>query len=300
MKKHHFSFSLLPVAAIALMFLSSCQKNNTPVTQPVTSGQSGQLMTATNAVYTSGVSDNETMNVVVVSADVTDSLSNCATITFAPSRSVFPHQKIIDFGSGCPGADGHTRKGKKIVTVLVDPKTAAPGDEISEITFENYYFDTINITGVVKAYLVSSNNPGPRVMKFVSEKSIFSPDGSKNIINSTHEVTQTAGANTMMRSDDVFQIAGHAEGTETLDGATIFTWTSDVDSTHPVIKPAACNYRTQGGLNINIHLLTGGDALFTEYLDYGDGSCDNTATLSINGGTPKQVTLPLFFWPLSL
>ncbi len=300
MKKYVLSYRLLPVIAIVFFVFQSCQKSKAPIMQAATVSQQAQLMAATNVVYSSGVTDNESLNDLMASAETADSAAPCAIITFAPSRTVYPHQKTVDFGTGCTGSDGRTRRGKKIVTVFVDSKTAAAGAELSEVTFENYYVDTINITGVVKSYLLTSGTPGPRVIKVVSEKSIFSPNGSKNIISGTHELTQIEGGATTTRTDDVFEITGHAEGTETLDGATIFKWTSDVDDANIVIKPVACSYRTKGGLKISIDLLQGGDAMFTEYLDYGDGSCDNMATLSINGGTPQSVTLPLYFWPLGL
>ena len=300
MKKHHFFYLLVPVTTVACMLISSCQKSNNPVTQPITTGQGVQLMAATNALHTSTVSDNESVNDVVASADVIDSSSHCAIITFNPSKSVYPHQKIIDYGSGCPADDGHTRKGKKIITVLIDPKNAAPGDEITEITFENYYLDSNNITGVIKGYLLSSNNPGPRQMKFISDKTIFSPNGDKNIVKGTHIFTLVEGANTIKRKDDVYQITGYAEGSESLDSSTIFTWTTEIDSAHPVIKPVECDHRTKGGVKINIHVLKAVDSTYTAYLDYGDGTCDEKATLSINGSAPKDIMLPLSFWPFNL
>lgn len=300
MKKKFFSLKGLLFVTAGFLSFQACQKANTPVASTVSTPQQSQLMGATNAIFMSNVSESESFNDVIASADSLDSTATCAIVTFIPSKTVFPHQKIIDFGTGCTGIDGHTRKGKKIVTVFVDPKNATPESELSEVTFDNFYLDSINITGVVKSYLVSSSDPGPKVIKVVSEKSIFSPNGDRNNSNGTHYWTQTEGGNTLKRMDDVYTITGHAEGTETLDGATIFNWTSDVDAMHPVIKPVDCGFRTMGGLNITIHLLTGGDASFTEYLDYGDGSCDNTATLSINGGTPQTITLPILFWPLNL
>ncbi len=298
MKKYVLSYRLLPAIAIVFFVFQSCQKSKVPVAQAATVTQQAQLLAATNVIYAAGVSDNESLNDLMASAESADSAAPCAVITFTPSRTVYPHQKTVDFGTGCTGPDGRTRRGKKIVTVFVDSKTATAGAELSEVTFENYYVDTINITGVVKSYLVATTTPGPRVIKIVSEKSIFSPNGSKNVITGTHEITQIEGGTTATRADDVFQITGHAEGTETLAGTTIFNWTSDVDEDNKVIKPVACDYRTKGGLKISIDLLQGGDAMFTEYLDYGDGSCDNMATLSINGGIPQAITLPLYFWPL--
>ena len=77
---------------------------------------------------------------------------------------------------------------------------------------------------------------------------------------------------------------------------------SHLDLAHPLIKPFACKYRVQGVVTADIHLANApkGDLIqLDERLDYGNGECDDIATLSINGGAAKQVTLPLRFWPLN-
>ena len=103
------------------------------------------------------------------------------------------------------------------------------------------------------------------------------------------------GGNTNAISDDVYQITGHSEGKETLGNVEAINWQSDVDKNNPVIKPQACKRKVQGGMIVKIKIKACKD--LNEYLDYGDGSCDNRATLTINGSAPQQVTLPLRFWP---
>jgi len=188
----------------------------------------------------------------------------------------------------------------KIITVYANPLTAPAGTLVSKTTFSNFYVDGIKVTGDVRIYIDAPANPGPEVIKLVVDKKLRSSNGDMKTFTAMNFWKQTAGAATSIREDDVFEITGIEAGSEVLDGATAIDWTAKTDSLHPVIKRGDCNYRTQGAINIQLHISTGGGSNFTEYLDYGDGTCDNKATLSINGGMPQEVTLPLFFWPLSL
>jgi hypothetical protein len=90
---------------------------------------------------------------------------------------------------------------------------------------------------------------------------------------------------------------GHAEGKETLGNVQANNWQSDIDKNNVVIKPQSCKRRVEGGVIVKINIK--GSNTLNEYLDYGDGSCDNLATLNINGGEPQLVSLPLRFWPLN-
>ena len=77
-------------------------------------------------------------------------------------------------------------------------------------------------------------------------------------------------------------------------------WTSNTDPLHPVIKLATVITEHGAACKLAFIMCTGGGGISTEYLDYGGGNRDNNATLSINGGTPQAVTLPLVFFPLSV
>jgi len=302
------SKKLLPLLAAFLVFIVSCQKsNNTSQTTSQTAEtaqQKAMLMSVTNDVYTSGsIADenySDAVNNGVMTNGTDGGAQSCRVVTYIPSDSVYPHQTIINFGNGCLGPDGVTRKGEKIVTNYVNPATAAAGTEITSTTFSNYSEDSIAVQGEVKVYVKTTGTPGPLVLQYVDNLTYVATNGSIKSAYGVHYWTQIAGASTVTKSDDVFSITGTSQGAEVLDGATLLTFTATVDNLNPVIKPTACYFRTQGAENVNINLISGGAATFNEHLDYGNGTCDNVATLSIDGGTPQSVTLPLQFWPLSL
>ena len=292
----YYTRSLVAAAALVCITAASCKKDNNP-SAPAQSETETLLMNATNDIVSFANQESQDVGDVVES-DNPD--STCRTVTYDPSRTVYPHVTTIDFGSGCTGGDGLVRTGKKIITVYANAATAASGTLLSQTTFSDFTIDGVNVAGTVQTYLEASPSPGPKVLKVVANKSLTASDGDSKIFTATSYWTQIEGAGTETRQDDVYQITTNAEGNETLDGATAIQWTSHTDTLHPVIKPISCSFRTQGGLNIDLHVITNGGADFTEYLDYGNGDCDNKATLSINGGIPQEVTLPLLFWPLSL
>ena len=100
-------------------------------------------------------------------------------------------------------------------------------------------------------------------------------------------------------TNNAYEIEAHTEGNETYNGIEANNFKTDVDENNPVIKPFDCR-RVQGGLTAEIHLAKGKIKDLVEYIDYGNGECDDIATLSINGGPAQVVTLPLRFWPLNL
>jgi len=297
----HYSRGLLAAVTLLCLAVTSCKKNESPVAPGTQTEAQNLLMTATNDIVSLGNQESQEVGDVIGSSIMgSGDSSSCRTVTFDPSRRAYPHEKTIDFGSGCLCPDGLTRAGKKMITMYANPDSAAAGTLISETTFSNFWVDGVNITGDVKSYVETPANPGPRVMKVVADKGLTDSKGNSKTFTSTSYWTQTEGAGTLTHQDDVFSITSTASGNETLDGSTAIQWTSNSDPLHPIIKPGDCYYRTEGGLQINLHLVTGGGGDFTEYLDYGNGTCDRSATLTINGGTPQNITLPLAFWPLSL
>ncbi|MGH2648266.1 MAG: hypothetical protein ACRDE8_11890 [Ginsengibacter sp.] len=72
--------------------------------------------------------------------------------------------------------------------------------------------------------------------------------------------------------DDKFEITGNASGSNSNGN----TWTSEIID--PLIKRFTCPWRVKGTVNI-----TRGATMAV--LDYGDGSCDNKTTITINGIT---------------
>jgi hypothetical protein len=284
------------ICASLCLFVISCQKNDHPATQSQQGSTQTLLMNATNDVVQSAALESSNVDDIMGSGDS----STCPAITFDTSTKVFPHVKTIDYGSGCLGKDSIMRTGEKIVTIYAKRDSAAPGTLISIATFQGFTINGMADTGTIKTYVDSSSTMGMRIYKIVSDETLIALNGDSKTFTGTHWWKQMQGGTTTSPDDDVYQITGTSMGTETLDGATQFTYTATISNTNPVIKRVDCNHRVQGSVDVAIHITTGGDANFMEVLDYGTGDCDTKATLSINNGVPQVITLPLYFWPLSL
>ena len=103
-------------------------------------------------------------------------------------------------------------------------------------------------------------------------------------------------------TDNAYKIIEYTFGNELYNGVESSNFTTNIDKNNSVIRPFLCK-RVQGGLIAKIHISNpspGNPSDLDEYLDYGNGDCDDIATLSINGGTSQIVSLPLQFWPLNL
>jgi hypothetical protein len=90
----------------------------------------------------------------------------------------------------------------------------------------------------------------------------------------------SAGFNTPAWGDDEFNIWGTRTGTR-VNGKS---YTAVVDAVKPLHKTTACRFVVSGVATIT----PAGGSVRT--LDFGDGSCDNKATLTVNGQS-RQITL---------
>lgn len=100
---------------------------------------------------------------VVKSTDVNTRTNNNDTLT-TPCFSVtisrpslpafFPVKVVVDFGQGCVGLDGRTRKGK-IITVYTGRLTI-PG-KVAETVFDGYYINNIHVEGSHRIQNISTS-----------------------------------------------------------------------------------------------------------------------------------------------
>jgi hypothetical protein len=188
----------------------------------------------------------------------------------------------ISFGSdSCIGFDGKVRLGKIILTSQGD---YFGGEAKVNITFEDYFVDGNQVLGTseIISYI---NADGNRQADIVDNGSIVMGDGSGTItLSSTKTRILTAGTSTFGKRDDVVELTGTATGT-LLTGVT-FTSTTET----PLVR----NYTWEcmGVFVSGITKITVSDG--TEItVDYGDGTCDNTATVTTNGET-QTITLEGF------
>ncbi len=300
-------FSTILLSAIVMG--TSCQKSAVSGTSSSNSSANTQKLDATNNVSDAAASDDENFDMVMgygsyadvsnnASNAVANSLSNAIVqtgriITYSPSKDVYPHTKIIDYGAGWTDA-GVTRSGK-VVIIFYAPKAEVEG-KFTYTTYDNYYVNGVLHQGSVQVNKVQ-NGTGQTVYLSIAHKTLSNANGDVKDYNATSKRTLIDFQGGIQNA---YQIDQQITGNETSDGVESNHFKAYTDDANPIIKRIDYKYRVQGALVSQIHLLNSSPNNLNEYLDYGNGALDNIATLSINGGDAETVLLPMQFWPLRL
>lgn len=202
----------------------------------------------------------------------------CYTISVKRQNppDLFPVQITIDFGSGCLGRDGKTRYGK-IITVYTN-RMIVPGAKATT-TFDGYKIDEISVQGTHQITNTSTSNI--RQFKVVIEDAKLStPNGNYSEWISRKTFTQIEGLGTPnFPLDDIFKIEGSASG-KVKRGDIIVAWKNEI--IEPLIKKFTCRWIVKGVVRIQ-RLNSGANTTYHALLNYGNGDCDNKATITING-----------------
>ncbi len=197
-------------------------------------------------------------------------LGDCATVTL--DTTVSPRVLTIDFGEeNCLCNDLKYRRGKIIVTFT--GRYRHPGTVIT-ITFEDYYVNDNNVDGTKVITNMGLNDDGNLYYNIsVTGVIHLSLDRGTLSWNSTRVREWIEGADTRKLRDDVYLITGSATGIR----ANGKTWETEI--INPLRKELSCRFIVSGTVEITP------EGLSTRVLDYGDGDCDNIATVVIDGVT---------------
>lgn len=211
--------------------------------------------------------------------------SDTVEITVDPAwpDMTFPKTITLDFGEGSIGLDGKVRKG--IVTIVASGPYRDAGSVITT-TPSNYYVNDYLIQGVKTVTNNGENSAGNINYDIaVVGGSVTSPEGNTSTWESERNREWIAAESTTWLTDgldgildDTYSITGTANGVTANDRVYTFTITD------PLIVSLDCHWVKQGVLELEP------EGLSARTLDYGDGECDNSATLSINGNT-YEITL---------
>lgn len=204
-----------------------------------------------------------------------DSVGRCFTVTVSPATvGVFPKTVTIDFGTACTGLDGKTRSGK-IISVFTG-HLAEPGNSVTT-TFENYMVDSFKVEGTHKIINTSTSNSRSFNI-VVSGAKITKPNGKWFTWDSNKIVVQVEGNGTpRWPFDDVFEITGAKSGSNSAG----ITWSATV--IEKLIRKGDCRWIVKGVVSLTRNTNSA-------VLDYGNGTCDNKATITANGQT-IEITL---------
>ena len=269
--------NFIAFAIFGLLF-TSCQKD-------INNDTADQILENSSAVIdhemdqASNFSD-EAYNTGDVKDDITsdelDVRHNCATVTIDTLSS--PKKITIDFGPvNCLGRDGRNRRGKIITTFVGKYRSV---NSTHTITFEDYYVNDNHIEGSRTVVNTGLNTDDKLAFTVVDEGKITLTDGRIFSHSSSRVRTWVEGSNTFIFWDDVYEITG--SGSVTNSEGNGF----NAVILEPLRVAVSCSNITKGILKI-----TPVNVLYKERsLDYGDGNCDNLATVTVDGKT-RTITL---------
>lgn len=202
-----------------------------------------------------------------------DNLIPCATVTVTPQTG-FPKTILLVFDSTCTSPRGLVRKGT--IRIVISDSIRRPGST-AVMTFENYFVNGFKREGTI-TWTNTSLPPVKSWERKVENGKITAPSGIYWLHRSIRTVTQTAGSSTPELLDDIFSIAGNGSITN------IAGVTRSAAITEPLQKKFTCANIDKGKIRFE------GPNHFA-VLDYGDGTCDRMATISINGRPPRTIVL---------
>ena len=249
--------------------LTSCQKENsndgTDAAEDMITSTRGAEDISAEVLYSS--TDCE--------RDWTQIVGDCAVIT--ESSTTFPKTVTIDFGDGCVDFHGKTRTGKIIIIISDDIHNEGATRDIS---FENFSIEGMEITGYKNATNIGLSSSGFVLIKETGEVSVTKDDLTRT---KTYEHLREwiRGSETCEKEDDEFLITG--EGTMT-GGKCKGTGTHKI-ITPLHLAPGSCEYILSGSIEFEKGKRRSGT------IDFGNGSCDNVATLTTKKGKVIEIDL---------
>ncbi len=216
-------------------------------------------------------------DLVIETRDGGGSFTGCPTVTVVPDDATFPRTITIDFGEGCEGPNGRIRKGK----IVVNQSDAIWVEgAVRTATFEDFFVDDAQMEGVRTIINEGSDAEGNLTFsRTVVDGKITFPNGKFITWESSYLLTQTTGGQTPnILSDNVFEVTGNASGTNR--NGHDFTATID----EPLLKNKLCPWVSSGLITLIVE-----DKTLT--LNYGSGSCDNKATLTLPNGNSREINI---------
>jgi hypothetical protein len=203
-------------------------------------------------------------------------LPDCVTITVVIVQNM--KTVTIDFGDGCELRNGNFVSGKILLEYENDPEAAS---RMITYAFENFYFNLKNVEGGGSILRERSNENGNPQSTKTFDITVTWPDGM--VANKEGQKVREwiEGYDTHAWGDNVFLITGRWK----------FVKKNGTELTAFIIealrRELACKFIVSGIIELSKN---DNNAV----LNYGDGECDDLATVSINGGEEREIHLSNF------
>lgn len=201
-------------------------------------------------------------------------LGDCPVVTV--NKDASPQVMTIDFGTSCTGKDGKIRSGKVIVT-STSFKTFP---SVRTKSFDNFFVDGKKLEGSVVKTISKDQENNIRTAQLQEDITITFPDKegkAKRVANLTRQYQRNAIAN---NEDNQIVSWGTVEFTR-ISGVKL---TKTIAEANPLVYKLACRHIVSGVVIIT----TSANGSWT--IDYGNGECDNKATLT-KGDKTKEIVI---------
>jgi hypothetical protein len=185
----------------------------------------------------------------------------------------FPKKICIDFGTaGVTVKRGNVLKGKIYITVSGRMTVAGSS---RTFLFSDFYVNGNQLKGGKTVTFKGYNDAQKPYWTIVAKDTLVRTDSTKVIWNTERVRTRIESADAGVK----YSITGTSNG---INGKGV-AYTMEIDPTKPLIIGAGCPYFVSGAVIITTEKRSA-------LLDYGDGTADAIATLTINGVT-KEIKL---------
>ncbi len=275
---------LIATAAIAIFGITSCKKSkvdNTELENTFELSNNGAIadnlsQDAQEVLNETAVDKGFAGSGFVAGTEGTTGILSCAVVTVTP-LSGFPKNITIDFGTaGCSSPNGILRRGKILVTLTDSLRRSG---SVATMNFDNYFVGIHKKEGTITWTNTSTATQRSWRRVCVNGKITNTVTNNYWLHSGTQDIVQTAGVNTPnLLLDDVFSITGNRTVTKANGVTRVGTVLTALQKKTICDNIDKGTYRIEGPNHVAV-------------IDFGDGTCDNQATVSIDGNPPRNITL---------
>lgn len=256
----------LSVILLLTIAFSACEK--TEDVNEIVSTKAVENEAIADILWNSIDSDVDIVSDMMLSKGFKSITDTCPLIIVDhPDSLFFPRTVTIDYGDGCETYHGRIKSGKIIISV--SSQLHLEGSKRT-VNLDNFYINDHHIEGSKTLTNMGFNSDGNMNWDVVlNGGQITFPDGSISTRVLNHNREWITGIDTPRYWwDDEWYIHGTASGTN-VDGVNY----NNIITT-PVLVKAVCRFPVSGIIDMEV------SDVGTLVFDYGDGECDNEATLT--------------------